>query len=99
MRTMSARSLKGRWKPYHYAMVKDYNPPTQFLVESFSGESPYLVDISNYNGNGQCDCTHFKTRLEPRLSRGEGPSPELQCKHIDLVLAAIAKREGLTDAN
>ena len=29
----------------------------------------YLVDLTAYNGQGQCQCKHFECRLAPLLSR------------------------------
>lgn len=47
----------------------------------------FMVDLLAHNGNGQCDCMHFRTRLAPEIERlrTEGsfvPGPNTQCPHI-----------------
>lgn len=44
----------------------------RYLVESESGEDPYLVDIA---GRGQCDCIHFRIRVDAQKTSAT-------CKHI-----------------
>lgn len=58
--------------------------PMRFMVASRrEGVDPYLVDLEEFGGNGQCGCEHFQFRLQPILERGAKPSPELQCFHIE----------------
>lgn len=49
------------------------------------GEDPYLVDLAEFDGNGQCSCPHFQMRLEPVLSRGIN-TDFMRCKHIDAAM-------------
>lgn len=44
----------------------------------------YLVDLEEFDGNGQCDCEHFTYRMKPLLDRGALSSPETRCYHIQL---------------
>lgn len=53
----------------------------RFLVESESGDSPYLVDLLEYRRNGQCDCRDFRVSIQPLWEDGEIP-PRKNCKHI-----------------
>jgi hypothetical protein len=43
---------------------------------------PHLVDLENYQWNGECDCEAFGFRHAPKLSRGAGPSDGKRCSHI-----------------
>lgn len=56
----------------------------RFHVESdraAQGIPPFLVDLAPWNGNGQCDCEHFRFQFEPGLTSGviRGAA---RCKHI-----------------
>lgn len=68
-----------------------------YWVQSESGKEidPYRVDLTGYNGNGECNCMNFKTKHGPVLSRTPPlllkPSPATRCKHIR------AAREYFTD--
>lgn len=60
----------------------------------------YLVDISEFGGNGECACQHFDFRLRPEAAErvkawnGQGPIPialrkeilenPLRCHHIEM---------------
>lgn len=55
-----------------------------------SEPEPYLVDMLEYKRNGQCNCTHFRIRIQPRLEAGEKFSPST-CKHIDAVRRCIVR--------
>lgn len=63
---------------------RDIEPIDRFTyrVKSDSGGHYYHVDLEAYNFGGFCDCSDFKCRREPRLSRGEKPTDALRCKHI-----------------
>ncbi len=50
----------------------------RYLVQSEERDHQYLVDISSYDWNGECDCPHFQCRLAPRVRDGE----KGRCKHI-----------------
>lgn len=60
----------------------------RFRVPSSSGEAPYLVDLTSYNGNGKCDCKDFAVRREPELS--QRPGQPNRCKHIYRAMLALA---------
>lgn len=66
--------------------------PLRFMVASESGEPPYLVDLGEYNGNGQCACKHFEMRMQPDLERGAAPDEKLECKHIKKAVRAFRFR-------
>ena len=60
--------------------VTPYNPPWVFLVQSESqSDQQYTVDLTELNGNGQCDCHDFQCRQWPEYRRGVRPA---RCKHI-----------------
>lgn len=68
--------------------------PTRFMVASDAGKPPYLVDLRSYEGNSQCDCIHFTTRLKPKLDAGERDWSEertLMCKHGKRAYWAFAR--------
>ncbi len=58
----------------------------RFWVPSDENEPDYLVDLLPYDGNGWCDCDHFRIRLNKALSAGSrAPAEEpdrYRCKHI-----------------
>jgi hypothetical protein len=65
--------------------------PSRFFVPSQAparGDLKYLVDLSEYRGNGWCGCWDFEFRRQPRLERGAAPGTE-RCKHIRKVLALV----------
>lgn len=54
-----------------------------FMVESESGREPYRVDLTEYWGNGKCNCKHFECRMEPEVSNNkENVGDKNRCKHI-----------------
>jgi hypothetical protein len=60
----------------------------RYFIESESGKDAYLVDLGFYNGNGKCDCLHFKTRLEPEIAKGS--KQVRRCKHIEKARETLA---------
>lgn len=50
----------------------------RFHVTSESGQQPYLVDLSEQRGEGQCGCLHFAMRVNPARRDGK----LTYCKHI-----------------
>ena len=65
---MKTIPLEGEWFRFH--------------VPSQEGNGTYLVDLENHDFNGECDCPHFRCRLEPLLKE-RGPSEATRCKHIN----------------
>jgi hypothetical protein len=54
----------------------------RFYVRSRTpGEPPHLVDLAEYDGNGECACKHFEVRFKPDLERGINRD-WLRCYHI-----------------
>lgn len=67
--------------------VKEHDRGT-FWVRSRQGKGEYMVDVTALNGNGACNCPHFRCRLQPKvLEDGE----TRRCKHI------LAVREYMSD--
>lgn len=65
-----------------------HGEPYRFHVTSSrEGHEPYLVDVSEHNGIGQCGCYNWQYRLAPKIAAGE----RLFCKHVE------AAREYLLD--
>lgn len=71
--------------------VLSENPDKLPKEWKLAGRKYYIVDLASYHGNGQCDCMDFRTRMEPKLSRGMAPCDQLRCKHI------LACRRALLD--
>lgn len=71
--------------------VKDYDI-FRYLVRSYNDEKEYLVDISENEWRGQCDCPHWTARLGKKVRSGE----RLRCKHIaaarDYALDGLGRR-------
>jgi len=62
--------------------------------------SSYRVDLTPYQGNGQCCCDHFKFTLQPmldRMSRAERWQKRKRCKHI-ISARKFAKEDAQFDA-
>lgn len=57
-----------------------YNVPSNTKPE----EPPYLVDLTSYEGNGECCCTHFLMRCAPLLKRRISPKCAVEQKLIKL---------------
>jgi|6_EtaG_2_1085325.scaffolds.fasta_scaffold168186_2 hypothetical protein len=66
----------------------------RFMVPSRNGEKDYLVDLAEYDGNGSCNCSHFKFRLESKVKLGV--KRHMRCKHIvaarDYLASALIER-------
>lgn len=63
-----------------------HGEPATFTVEASSGGLFYKVDLTHYRLNGECDCPHFRMRLEGKLKeqpRTEWSRGLWRCKHID----------------
>ena len=45
-------------------------------------EGSYLVDLAALGGNGQCDCPHFRIRLQPHIAIVAKYGHWVRCKHI-----------------
>lgn len=56
--------------------------PLLFKVPSDAGKPDWTVDLGWYEGNGKCDCPHFRCKIEPDLVKGSEPSERTECKHI-----------------
>ena len=79
----------------HSLRIKEHSDPFCYLVESESNPTaPYLVDMTQRNGHGQCHCKHYQTKANPNFKRhGElipyltgskvgQPEGVSECKHI-----------------
>jgi hypothetical protein len=56
-----------------------YDSPLRWLIESSStNHKPYLVDLSQYNGVGECQCRFWVCNVGPKVKRGE----VVHCKHV-----------------
>ena len=63
--------------------VRQFDWPMRWQVESETDRAhPHLVDLSSYQGNGECSCLHFSCRMAPELKQGREPSNATRCKHI-----------------
>jgi hypothetical protein len=51
-------------------------------VKSRSSNREHLVDLEEFDWNGQCDCEHFIYNCGPKLMIGVKPSAKLRCWHI-----------------
>ena len=69
-----------------------YDPPLRWLITSqkFGESKKYLVDLSENNGIGRCDCSHFRCRLDAAIKIGK-PVEECRCKHIRLAMQELAE--------
>ena len=69
--------------PARTLYVKQHDWPLRWLVECETDRAkPHMVDLGNYDGNGECSCLHFTCRLAPELKQGRHPSNSTRCKHI-----------------
>ena len=67
----------------------------EFNFESSSNNGEYhSVDLSKYEGSGECFCEHFRFRILPKLKSGEIKPYEKgsQCKHILLARHILGDR-------
>ena len=52
----------------------------------------YLVDLSEFEGNGWCSCRDFQYRHQPKLQKAEDcgiKPPTSRCKHILLLMTHL----------
>jgi len=54
-------------------------------------EDTQHVDLSHYNGNGECSCGHFVCKCGDKLKAGAAPAAELRCVHIEAASSALGK--------
>ena len=66
------------------ATVQPYDGLQRYLV-CLELDRSYLVDLSEYSGNGFCGCEDFQFRCSPLLREGER-SESTRCKHIRAAL-------------
>jgi hypothetical protein len=59
----------------------EFEPGRYFVQSRSNGGIPYLVDMTEFAGNGWCGCPGFLHYIA-RLEEGAAPSPALQCRHI-----------------
>lgn len=66
--------------------IKRLDSPYRWIVQSETDENVwYGVDLLAYNKVGQCDCDHFKFRLEVTAQAAQIPWDGLRCKHLKIV--------------
>lgn len=58
-----------------------FDPPLRWHVTSEHGHDPYLVDLGEHGGHGQCDCRHFQCKLGPKVNEGSR-GDAVMCKHM-----------------
>ena len=57
--------------------------PLRYHVESWRSRDPYLVDLTENQGNGECNCADFITRRNIAIRDGaELFSDKTMCVHI-----------------
>jgi len=66
--------------------------PLRYYVMSRSGEVRHLVDLGEWNGNGQCNCGNFAFRLAPMLKQGVEHGTATECWHIQQAKRHFCKR-------
>ena len=65
-----------------------FDSPLRYHVRSRTNpHDTYLVGLSEYNGNGICQCTDYAVRFEPLLRRGITPEQALAGKLVRLTNA------------
>lgn len=75
---------------------KDVHPiageTLRYYVDSRTSQKQHLVDLSEYGGNGRCDCEHFEFKHKKMLEKfGAFPAENLQCWHITRALKFIGQ--------
>jgi len=70
----------------------------RFFVGSENGEEPYIVDISELDGNSWCSCRDFECRHQPKVMREIEQFGKVlsyrRCKHIQAVLELAKSNNG-----
>ena len=57
--------------------------PLRYWVQSRSRNTVrHLVDLTAYDGNGECECEQFRFKFGPRLNAGMVPGLRTECHHI-----------------
>ena len=63
--------------------VEQWDNPLRWRVPSSTRpRHSYIVDLSDYGGNGRCLCKDFTIRHEPEIKTGAPASNAHRCKHI-----------------
>jgi len=82
--------------------VRFHEEKNRWLVPSQSNptDPPYLVDMDEYDGVGQCSCEDFRYRKQPFLECGahkvtvmKDRKDVFRCKHIRAVMKEMARLE------
>ena len=79
----------------HSLRIKEHANPFCYLVESESRpQEPYFVDLTQREGHGSCNCTHFSVTARPNHrkhgkfipyrtdAQGKVRQGVSECKHI-----------------
>lgn len=71
-------------RSFLYPLKVTHVEALRFHVESRGKKTAevYLVDLQEFDGNGQCGCENFQFRLNPKLDRGDLISADTRCHHI-----------------
>lgn len=76
--------------------------PLRYFVQSRSRTKiVHLVDLTGFDGNGECSCERFAFSMGPNLVKGITPGLRTECAHITLAkryLAAQVIRQTLENA-
>lgn len=60
-----------------------------FKVRRKGKKEWHHVDLVPFNGKGSCDCADWRTRIGPKLKRGEKPEKPC-CVHIEMAALRVA---------
>jgi len=81
------------WKEPSTLRCRLFNAPFEWHVESIGKPKfPHLVVLTDYDGNGACDCENFIFSKLPELRLGRRPQPATRCKHIRAAREALLNR-------
>ena len=66
--------------------AENHDDAVRYRVASRSNpHESYLVDLTDYSGNGTCQCKHFQCRLEPLLARMITPEKAVADRLVTLL--------------
>ena len=75
--------------------ARTYDSTMRWLVPSHTDpHDHYLVDLSSFNGNGECQCRNFETRRRPFLVRGWTAARALESGLSDVRVEKIRLEPG-----
>jgi hypothetical protein len=62
-----------------------------FYVGSYTGAPPHIVNLAEFDLNGECECRGFRIGCRSKLESELYPGTRFRCRHLKRVWAAFGE--------